>query len=265
MMDLHDKEYKAKQQLEDSTEVFIQEKQERIDRCEYDMLDLKCRCAECGKEQPWSDFWPIGGTFGWISRLFRDAGDTLSFFLGILVLSMGICLLTLLVKFPAFGFGVLFLLFVPSLIAMTHNSLMQKKSLKLDEDHRPEIRIMRESEQFMTTYEKYDEYRFVEDGLENELKKYNREKNRDALGTIYTGVLIAGSLIVSKTPTITNETLQFMAGTVRSVLPLLTGIFFLGLFSYFTNRRRYYELAERIKKEKTKNGEKQIQENSEEI
>ena len=109
----------------------------------YDRLGLKCRCAQCAKKQPWSDFKPISEVFEWIKRIRRNW--TMDNFTGLVVLViifLPIALTKLLVSLPLVFAAVLVVLFIPSLAAMVHNWRTQKKSLELKEEFRPEITIV---------------------------------------------------------------------------------------------------------------------------
>ena len=121
------------------------QKEMHIEARKYDLLGLKCRCAQCGRKQPWSDFRPASGLLGWIigwikrTRVNPDKITTtvMLLFLGLLLLFMG-C--------PPAGLTSVVLMLLSSFAAMAHNILSQKKSLALKEEFRPEIRIVYKSE-----------------------------------------------------------------------------------------------------------------------
>ncbi len=112
------------------------EKESDIEERRYEYLGLKCSCARCGKKQPWSDFWPVGGFFGALISLQKE-GSGLAFW-GVL---STILVLILLLFYPLALVGFIFLLFVPSIVALVHNKRMQLRSLRLEKPYRPEIRI----------------------------------------------------------------------------------------------------------------------------
>lgn len=94
---------------------------------------------------------------------------------------------------------------------------------------------------------------------EEELKQCKREKNSTLAGIIYTGALIVGSVVVSNTPAITNETLQFAAGTVQTVIPILCGGVGLGTINYAKIKKRCNELASQIEEARSNNPTQQDQ------
>ncbi len=105
----------------------------------YELLGLKCRCARCGKKQPWSDFRPVSGVFARI----RMPDPSLAVIASLLLLFAFVWLFSAL---PWAGAAIPVLLSVPSLAALVHNSRMRKKNLRLEEAFRPEIRIVYQSE-----------------------------------------------------------------------------------------------------------------------
>ncbi len=117
------------------------EKEKDIKRRNYDVLDLKCRCNQCGEKQPWSDFCSVGGLFKIVGSLYRS-GSALFI---LVIIAIGI-ILFLLPAHPLAIIGGIILLFVPSIVAMAHNMRTQKKSMRLDERYRPKISIIYKSE-----------------------------------------------------------------------------------------------------------------------
>ena len=113
---------------------------------EYELLELRCRCAQCGKKQPWANFWPVDGMFRAIKSIFVD-GDGLKGALFIfLCIFLGYQEFCLLGDYPLAGIGIIFLLFVPGLAAIVHNRRIGKKCQDLAGSYRPEIRIVYKSE-----------------------------------------------------------------------------------------------------------------------
>lgn len=104
----------------------------------YELLGLKCRCAQCGKKQLWSDFWPVSGIFGWAAAKGYMVSDVIFFLL------LAVCLL--LVVSPQLVFAGVLLPFVPSAASVVHNKVMQIKCRKLEKEMRPVIRIVYRTE-----------------------------------------------------------------------------------------------------------------------
>ena len=120
------------------------ELEKKIAAREYGSLGLKCRCRWCGKKQPWSDFWPAEGTIKAYRWLCKKGG--LYHFLAILAVP----LLAFFILFCPYRYvkpAVLALLAAPSLAALAHNYLTQKKSLRLNERYIPEIHIVYKTEE----------------------------------------------------------------------------------------------------------------------
>lgn len=118
-------------------------REEMIAARSYDHLGLKCRCAQCAKTQPWSDFKPISEVFEWIKRLRRNwSMDNFATLAVLVLIFLPLALVKLLVSLPLVFAAVLVVLFIPSLAAIVHNRRTQKKSLELKEEFRPEITIV---------------------------------------------------------------------------------------------------------------------------
>ena len=112
---------------------------------QYKKLGLRCSCARCGTKQPWSNF--------------RQAGDIVNFNLVrtfFMLVFAARCVLgprfkeepnnIYLFKWTIFA-GVIVFLLVPAVVEAVHNRHAQRKSLKLEEEYRPEISIVYKSEE----------------------------------------------------------------------------------------------------------------------
>lgn len=113
----------------------------------YYRLGLNCRCAQCAKKQPWSDFKPISEVFEWIKRIRREwTMYSFTWFMILVIVFLPMAFSRLYAALPLVAIAVLVALFIPSLAAMVHNWHTQKKSLELEEEYRPEITIVYLSE-----------------------------------------------------------------------------------------------------------------------
>lgn len=111
---------------------------------QYEKLGLQCSCARCGKKQPWSDFRLLGeGLPVNLAKTFL-----------MLVFVAGIVLVRRIgwgpraVEYMGGAIFILLMVFVlvPCLVDTVHNMLTQRKSLKLEEEYRPEISIVYRSD-----------------------------------------------------------------------------------------------------------------------
>ena len=251
-------EAEAVRQLKEKAEAAVREKQACIDRRSYDELNLKCRCSACGEKQPWSGFRPVWELFRQIVRLYEQSGDLMRYFLDFLLILSVVFFAVFFEKYPSAGLILLLLPFLPSIAALIHNLLLQKKSMKLDGEYRPEISITGFPTEYSVLNEKeYDEEGFHADTRENKLKVYKRRMKSALHMTVYTLLLISASLIILNMPAITNETLLFIAGATRSFLPVLGGYAVLEVCYYLKSRKQYRELAEQAEASENRNREEQ--------
>ncbi len=242
-------------QLKAKAEATVREKQEWIDRRFYDELNLKCRCSACGERQPWSGFRPAWELFRRIARLYEQSGNLMRYFLVYLaMLSVIFFFSVFFEKYPSAGLILLLLPFLPSIAALIHNLLLQKKSMKLVGEYRPEISIAGLPTEYTVLNEKeYDDEGFHADTRENKLKAYKRRMKSALNMTVYILLLMSASLIILNMPAITNETLLFVAGAIKTVFPLLGSYAGLAVCCYLKSRKQYRELAEQAEASENRN------------
>lgn len=111
----------------------------------------------------------------------------------------------------------------------------------------------------MAFKEKFSEKKQLIEEKEKELEEYTRKKNKSLSGTICTGIAVAGTIVVSATPAISNETLQYIAGMYQTVMPLLVGTIGLGAYNYKRYKRHCEELSNQIETERAKYQQMQMQ------
>ena len=80
----------------------------------------------------------------------------------------------------------------------------------------------------------------------DELFKCERYRNEDFFAMVVSFVLLVGSLIISRTPSVTNESLQFAAEMVMSVWYLLCACFVICFLSFIKHSRKYRELSKQL-------------------
>lgn len=120
----------------------------------YENLGLRCRCTRCGKKQPWSKFWQMGGILKAIGSFLRDNSVAAAFLVGMVV--VGIPLLGWAIEYTLEHvplrfrgivlIGIVLLPLAAKFAEMAHNMRIKKKSLKLEEEYRPEISIVYRSD-----------------------------------------------------------------------------------------------------------------------
>ncbi len=93
-----------------------------------------------------------------------------------------------------------------------------------------------------------DEEKEISD--EEELKKTKREIRIDSAKTAYIAAVAAGTEIVENVSAITNEALQFIAGAIQTVMPILLGGIGLGVICIVSDRNKIKELSRKIAEKK---------------
>ena len=81
---------------------------------------------------------------------------------------------------------------------------------------------------------------------EEQLAESKRVRNIAFLTGLFGILLVAGSYIVSHTPSITNEVLQEMAGIVLSIIPLMCLYIGINVLVFFSFRNKAKKLSRQI-------------------
>ena len=252
--------------LKERVDALVKKMREAIVSRYYDRLGLKCRCSVCGKRQPWSNFRSPWGSFLPLLRLYHRTG--LSVYEFFFLLFFGLYFIRLLLEYflsvpSSYFFYALCLLAIPSVVACIRNLILMNRCEKLDEEHLPEISIPSPPDRFEILNDGHAIRAYSMDGREKELEELKK-------GTCFTGIftvvafsLLAAARFISNTPSITNPTLQFAAGVVRSY-PLIPAYGVLSAVRFIPIAIRYGKLSRQMKadrgspeppQEKENNGE----------